>query len=331
MFDSCSHPRRACLGCPAPEAPQTLEELTEFTAVELLSADLESLAMVGTYLESALVTTRSPGAMILGQGGYGPFQTAASPWRLCPSRITLRVAVSAPAVLARSEMRPDMRLPGSIVVLDGEGAIWHRVQVVSDHDLRVAASLEAGAPAPDCGREAPDPMPEGVVPLTAIRTARRVWDSADTGEHLNDLLADGGKTRRRCLPHIGTGKAWRCDESVLPSFLEYLCERSIPLMRSVPGHGLLQAQSGALEDVARAGSLLMAACPNGVLTLDMARIDTAWVVVAGRDWQIELYDGAGQALAVLGADPWTDRRHWQSLLASLPPARQQAPAPPSKG
>ncbi|MEM1300307.1 MAG: hypothetical protein AAGH68_13625 [Pseudomonadota bacterium] len=199
-----------------------------------------------------------------------------------------------------------------------DGRITHRVQYLLDQDRLVAEALPAGR-----GRTPREPYttasPNNVVSLTNVRTARDSWSAAGPASHLCDMIAeDGGAGRHLCLPHMGSGRAWRILPAVLPSFIGYLCERQISFVRIVPTQGLVQGHVGPLAKVNRQNNIVFASAERSMFSLDMNAVDTAWVTVCGSEWQLELYGADRKALAALGCDPMGEAARWRDLLASLP-------------
>lgn len=311
------------------ELPATRTALEAHGPVEALAADLEDLALIGTEFDEALITTRNAGALISGRGGYGAFQSVQAPWRPSRWRVSLRVAPCAGLALLRSARDPGSRTPGSIVVLDSEDRIIHRVQYVTDHDLTIAATLARDDRAARLPASEPAVWDDKVVSLAAIRAARAGWTHAGTGAHLNDLIGeDAGRQRRLCLPHLGHERAWRILPSVLPMMLGYFRERRISFARLVSGPGLIQADLGPLERVVRGNDVLTASATGSVFSLALDQIGSVWVARCGTDWQLELYGHDLKAIAAFRSDPMADLRDWNDLLASLP---RMAEAPRVRG
>lgn len=317
MPANCTQPD--CTLCPGADLPATLHDLRQITQVAELGHDLETLALIGTSFEDALFTTRNGGALISGRGGYGPLQTSNMPFRISRGRVTMRLAAGSQLRLARSAALKERALPGSVIAVDHGGHVHHRVQYVSPNDHCVAQALET-IPERSVPLQSPPVISSNVVSLAAIRAARMGWDRADAGIHLNGLLRDGGAERRNSLPHMGRERAWRVIPEVLPSFLAYLCDKHNSFARMVPAAGMLQASAEPIARANQIGSLFMGQGGQSVFSLDCAQICHAWVVASRRYWQLELYDGAGKALAVLADDPHGTAWTWRDLLASLPRA-----------
>lgn len=298
------------------ELPGTLSDLKSRTSLDMIGHGLEALALIGTQFEDALITTRNGGALISGRGGYCAFQGVDSPWRLSPQRVTIRVATEGNVRLARSAVSPSM--PGSLVAADSAGKIVHRVQYSSDNDRLVAESLEPRSANEPKLLETEHTAPN-VLSLGAIRAARADWESADTAMHLNDLLgADCGRARNQCLPHIGKHRAWRISVHVIPSFLGHLCENAVRYVPIVLGAGILQAGIGAVHQILRRDTIIIASGDAGLFSMDLNEVESAWVVVLGKKRQIEFYGHDRSAIAAITCDPAGDAAAWRELLASLP-------------
>lgn len=301
------------------EIPGSLAELQTVTEVTQLGHDIEVLALLGTQLEDALITTRNGGALLSGRGGYGPLQTSDMPLRLSRRRVTLRVSPQPGLSLLRYEGDLATDLPGALAVVDGQGNVCHRVQYVSPYDTRVAQSLD-----PEPVAVWPERAGAGdrgnVISLAAVRQAREAWPDADTGAHLNDLLEDGGVRRQQCLPHVGREKAWRISTDIIESFFYFLNKRRTNFARMVPASGMVQADIGQVGDMRRIGNLLVLTTEKSTFSLDCNEIGSVWVVATSRHWLLEIYGRDHKAIAVLAADPMGDAGLWRNLLAALPRA-----------
>ena len=107
--------------------------------------------------------------------------------------------------------------------------------------------------------------------------------------HLCDLLSDRGRIRQKCLAHVGRNQAWRILTSILPSFLTFLKDHRLSLVRGVPNCGLLQSCGGDIHHVEQCDNLLIVSGKGSHFILDLSQISVAWVVARGEDYRIELY------------------------------------------
>ncbi|MCV6584207.1 MAG: hypothetical protein OIF47_01595 [Marinibacterium sp.] len=328
MLNNAPSPTACCLAGSA--LPDTLDDLRAVSGFAELGHDLETLALIGTQFENALITTRNAGALIAGRGGYAALQRSDAPLRLtrAPRRVDLRFCPATPIRLARYA---DGNGGDGIAAFDHSGRVQHRVQLGAPADRQVLCSLGQGAVASSAPAASDTPNHgQNVIPLAAIRRARDIWNTADLGAHLNDLLRSCGRERRACLPHVGVNRAWQILPDVLPSFLTYASDRGIGMARFVPAAGLMQADVGPLETITLVGQLVTARAGAGTFSIDLSAIDSAWVAAIGRFWQIELYDAQGDCLAVLGYDPSQNAGHWSDLLCSLPKPASRAARPAPK-
>ena len=325
MTDSCRSTCCCCARCA--QLPQTLQALEQTTQVTHLGHDLETLALLGTQFDTALITTRNAGALMSGQGGYAPLQTAAMPFRASRRRVSIRVAPNTALNIARSSADQGARVPGALVAATPDGQLCHRIQYLSDYDIQVAQSLEPKdfppAPAPVPANSAPEtPAYSGnVVGLGAVRQARDCWQRADAGQHVNDLLVANGQQRAATLPYVGDARAWQIVPQVIESFLSYLTDRQRPFLRVVPSGGIAQIDGGSLDRLNRLDSVLVANSGASSFSLDLSVLASVWVIASGRHWQLELYDEDQRCLAAILPDPWAQENQWADLLASLPRRR----------
>lgn len=301
-----------CLGAPMPDSVQALRACGD---LQELGRDLEGWALMGTQLDHALITTRNRGALISGQGGYGPLQTDQMPLRLYQRRVSLRIGTGASLRLGYFT---GVDLPDALVAYDRDDQVRHRVQLRAPMDLCVVRAL-----APDnlCGDLPSDEPTNNVISLHAVRRARAEWDDADAGQHLNDFMYDQGRTRLNTLPHVGRERAWQIVPQVLVSFFTYLQGRGISFARMVPVSGLMQADVGALEQLRKLDQILQGSGMRSSYALDLAQVQSVWVVASARHWQIEIYGHEGRALSILSADPLGNQPLWRDFLLSLPRTR----------
>lgn len=298
--------------------PGTLDELAQQVPVTLLGQDIETLALLGTQLEDALITTRNSAAVISAKGGHGRLQTADSAFSIRARRANLRYSASAPLQLARSAPEPLLDLPGSLVAVDHAGEVQHRVQVTSEYDCQVAAALDAGAA---MAFPPPAARPAGnVVSLAAVRQARDRWDRGSAEHHLNDFLHDRGRARLRTLHHLGGSRAWQVQPRALPEFIGYLQARRRAFTRIVCATGLMQAQAGEISRIALQDEVMFCEAADTSFALDLKQVGAIWVAAALLHWQLEIYDTSGAAVAVLAAVPMSCGRDWRDWLLAMPRA-----------
>lgn len=331
-----------CLCRASGTLPETRAALEKVAALTALDPDLEVLALLGTGFEDALISTRNAGALVMGRGGYGPTQRHGTRLRLVRKRINLRIGHARGASLARVEGTTGGGERGALVVLDGADKVVHRVQYRSRVDEKIGRSLDPqGAPdcsspdggtpdwatdcAPGCTPDrsvtadaAPD---DTIIPLTAIRNARMRWDEDKLSDHLDLVLSDGGATRSRCLPHVGTDRARRVEAGLIPSFFAFLAEHAFPFTRAVPSQGILQFDIGCITALAQPDGVLVSQTERGAFSLDLDSIGSVWVTTMRGCAALELYDHAARNLAVLFADPWAEASNWADALAPFPTQR----------
>ena len=310
--------RGACL-CLAQGAalPRTLHDLDGSIGLTLLHGDLETLALIGTQINSGIISTNNGAALLSQMGGYAPITTTAMPHRLSRKRVNLRVAPNHIVHLARSEVGDNGRL--TLVVADDAGVIYHRIEVAEPYDQAVIATLDAAANEKGPFRPIiPTMPPNNIVSLSAVRCARATWDGYDTGQHLNNILADGGKSRSKILPHIGKNKAWPVLVKALKFFMIHLHNSLISYSQNVSGNGLIQSmivKGGTLRILDK---ILMIQNQHHSFAIDLVQVDSVWVTAIGPFHQLEIYAADGRAIAVFGADTKCGIRHWNALLCSLP-------------
>jgi hypothetical protein len=303
-----------------PELPQSLLELQLRTDVVALGDTLEGLALRGTQLETALISTQNETSFISGQGGYGRFMGRGEPWRPLQNRVNLRVSEGAPLNLSRGSGRRDEALPLSVVASDATGKIIHRVQAQSSHDQRLVHSIDV---ADDDQFNAPQTslspnFAPNIIPFTAIRKVRTAWSEMRIEAHLNDLLVDNGEIRQRSLPHVGRNLAWKILPSIVPSFLAFLSDRSIPVVCGVVSQGLLQAACSEIVNVTEIGDLLIASGENSNFVMNLKEQSEIWVLASGNEFWIECYAPSRGIQSVILRDPMSPQSEWRDYLASLP-------------
>ena len=310
--------RSACL-CLAQGAvlPQTLHDLDASIGLTPLHGDLETLALIGTQINSGIISTNNGVALLSQMGGYASMTTTAMPHRLSLKRINLRVAPHHTVHLARSEVSDSGRQ--TLVVADDVGEIYHRIEVAEPYDKAVIAALDADSRESRPTQQlAPRMPPINIVSLSAVLCARATWEGYDTGRHLNDILVDGGKTRSKTLPHIGKNKAWPVLVKALKHFITHLHTSSISYAQNVLGKGLIQSIIAKGGTPRLLDKILIIQNEHHSFALDLMQVDSVWVTTIGLFYQLEIYAADGRTIAVLGADPKGDLRQWNALLCSLP-------------
>ncbi|KJZ18568.1 hypothetical protein [Loktanella sp. S4079] len=309
----CTQP---CLCHSGQELPRTLKALREQTKVTTVGAGLETLALVGTQLTDALITTNNGAALLTGRGGYAAFQTAAMPFKLSRRRVNMRVSPDVPTNLVRSDDPNNARQTLALANMNGD--ITHRVETLGGYDGRVVDAIEPQL-SPNL-QTPPQQIDAGVVPLAAVRNARDNWETRDTGHHLNDILADNGHTRHQTLPYVGKNQAWRVTVQTLVSFVSFLCGRKIGHARLVPGDGFIQSDLSSAGQAQMADKVLLVRDEAANFALDISQVGSLWVTHFQGQSQLEIYDQNARAITILRSDPAEDLSYWNALLASLPPA-----------
>lgn len=312
-------PQRAkqsnCLCAGAQDIPRTVSAQRALGPVDALEGDLETLALLGTQLGDALITTRNGAALITGKGGYAPYQPTSAPLRLSRSRVNLRIAPDARIQLYCAREKAGV---SSLIVATSAGEILHRIVTRGGFDELVVSALDTCQNPSLSQTETPSSQAANIISLAAIRSARATWQQCDTGEHLNDMMADRGVSRAQSLPHVGQRNAWQVVVETMPSFMTYLIDKRIGHARLVPGTGLIQGDLVRGGTASLAGAILLIESGVQRFALDLDQIAAAWVTRLGVLSQLELYDEMGQAIAVIAADPMSNFTEWNTLLASLP-------------
>lgn len=298
--------------------PPTLDALEQAGPVSYLKADLETLALVGTQLAEALISTRNSAALISGRGGFAPYQDSARRFHASQNRVTFRVHPTTPVHMTMSAGRAG---PEAVVsVSNAQGDIGMRIEAGDGYDACVLGALDRGE------KRALDPSSEesfggNVISLGAVRSVKTHWSNSDAGQHLNEILDTTGRARASVLPYVGKGCAWRVQPQVLSSFVTFVTDRAIRHTRLVPGCGFVQGDVFKSGQVQLQDDILLVSGSGAHFALDLAQIATAWVTRFGGVSHLELFDHNDCAVAVLAPDPNSDVRVWNDLLASLPMAR----------
>lgn len=301
------------------ETPRTLAALQKAGPVTYLDGDLTTLALAGTQLDAALVSTSNGAALLSHQGGFAPYQDVGQPFRVSQARVTLRIRPEADVDLLRT-----VGVAGpysALAVVDRSGDVSLRIETQDATDTQIVRALERGRarrrPA-DARVQRPGVLPPGVVSLGAVRAARDRWSDRDAGSHLNDLCQDRGRTRGMALKHVGAADVWQVQRQVLLSFLTYLGNKRICHTRIVPGAGFVQADVYQTGSVRLFDQILVVAGCGRHFAIDIASVATCWVARVGRVLQLELYGADERAIAVFSADPNSRLGQWNDLLAALP-------------
>ena len=304
-----------CFCTAGKDTPRTLADQRQLGPLVAVEGDLETLALLGTQLSDALITTNNGAALLTGKGGYGPSQNTSSPFRISRNRINLRVC---PCTNVQIFHAKDTAGSRSLVVATPDGSITHRIVTRSDYDERVITALDDYEEGFSLPNQSSSKAASNVVSLSAVRTARENWDRNDTGHHLNDILFDGGATRMHTLPHIGRNKAWQIIPETLPSFISYLLDKRFGHARLVPGSGFIQGDLVREGTASVVGSILLTRSAEQHFALDLDQVAAVWVTRIGPVSQIEIFDVDRRTIAILAADPMTNLPDWNELLASLP-------------
>ena len=297
--------------------PRSLAEYTALADLTDIGAAFEPLALAGTLFDDALITTQNAGALISCRGGYGALQRSDMPLRLTRSERRADIRFACSQSVNMTKVRQDDSI--SLIALDRDCLVQHRVQLGTISDISVAHNLEGH---PHAAPSATPPDASNVIPFGAIRRARHDWQASDVGQHLNDFLINRGRLRFQTLPYAGRNKAWEVGWRVLPSFVTFLSDKAFSTARMVVGDGLIHMDVGALTDAETYGDVVMAGFGTRRFALDFRRVRHAWVTYVKGCAQLELYDDRGAALAIIGADPYANIGEFADMLLALPPLRR---------
>ena len=184
-------------------------------------------------------------------------------------------------------------------------------------DLSIINALELSSPTPE--QPCLDvPLSDDIIPFGPIMRARDSWDQADMAMHRCDLLSDRGRIRQKCLAHVGRNQAWRILTSNLPSFLTFLKDHRLSLVRGVPDCGLLQSCGGDIHHVEQCDKLLIISDKGSYFVLDLSQVSDAWGIARGEDYWIERYAQSDGIQWVLCMNPSVCDHQWRNFLTALP-------------
>lgn len=296
------------------ELPGTLKEMQTQVQVVPLGNDIAALALAGVQWENALISTRNDAAIISGHGGYGRYQATDCAFSVTRAEHRLDIRVNAEAGPNLSRVVSGSGLFTSAFSTDDAEAVQHRVQVNTLHDHAVLSLIET-IPHAAIPSEA---AVSNVLHLSAVRRAREMWDEGNPGNHFNDMLLYQGRRRFQCLPHVGKSRAWQVATHLLGSFLAFLCDRKISVIRGVVAKGILQLDCGPLGADHTSNGVMFMQDGTRSFAIDTKQVYQLWVAASGLHWQLELYGRDGTALAVFAADPFHPADHWRDLLNALP-------------
>ena len=300
----------------------------------LLEGGLEPLNMMVPEFFDPIATTIGANSLIMDRGRYAPVQYGNMRFHCESHQITLRTSRASPAYeekcfLAIAEFDADRRRSAGLHVFDDSGRIIHRIDLPHADDELVLAA--AGAIAQTWNgsvafleQDNADPS-SNVIALAPYIAARDRWHRLSLEEHLDDIIADGGRSRLKRLRQTGSDKAYRVKTAVLPALFSYLETEKIDFTRIVPQPTLLQANRGVLDGVRIRQNLALLYCEDAMMVLDLASVADCWVVAYGPDEHpllgLEVFDSDGMCQAVFINDtlaPAELLTRWCDILASLP-------------
>ncbi|MEM6384551.1 MAG: hypothetical protein AAF739_17945, partial [Pseudomonadota bacterium] len=168
---------------------------------------------------------------------------------------------------------------------------------------------------------------DNVVSLMPHLQARRQWSSMSFGDHLDDILKDGGPGRLRTLRTCKPEEVRKIDPHVLEHVLLHLVQRRLPFLQIVTSRGLMQSHYGTLDFANVEDGLLFLHSGHSMMVLDLDAIAHVYSVMrcdAGVDVpMLEIYDTMDRCIAVLACDVDEQRtplNQWRDIITSLPSA-----------
>lgn len=157
----------------------------------------------------------------------------------------------------------------------------------------------------------------------------------DTAELSGQLALDPARLRREAAAGGGAAVAVAVDPALIPCALRSLCEEMLPLVLTAGSDALVLRRQTAFHHYDYAQGRARLAGDATRFEIDVAAIDSAWVVGGdtghGDTRQLRLYDADGRALAIIAAAPTQVRgqgdagatprggepRFWRSLMNAL--------------
>ena len=305
-------------------------------ACRLLDGGLEPANLIVPEFYSPVATTAGPNSLLTSRGRFAPLQFAGMRFRCSSGEIAVRTNRETPAfeqkcLVAVSDLDEEERRPAAIYICSDAGQIVHRIDLIDPDDELIFAAATATAqtwsgPVAFLAEEnrACEPS-SNVIQLSPYLTTRNRWQAMTLEEHLDEIIADGGRKRVRKLRRLSKDIAWQIYHPVLAAFLNHLTHQQTDCTRIVPQPTLLQANSGPLSGFRLRERLALLYTEDSITALDLSSIQDCWAAVYGSKddavLALELYDREEMCLAVLLVDRSATsfaRSRWQELILSLP-------------
>lgn len=301
--------------------------LDEGRGVTRLRPDWPGLLRTIHRLGEVMALTRNADAVHEKTGTYGALEGGGHVALFLGEAIDLRLFLSS-WVHGWAVQAPAGRR--SLQFYGRDGGAVHKIFATGGTDLAAWADT-VGAFTAEAGSEAPPivpparpaaPRPDAEINLAGFLSG---WDGLQDTHHFHSLLMRHKLTRTQALRLAGPARARPVGLDSLRAVLVDAAGSGLPIMVFVGNKGCIQIHTGPVETVREAGPWFNVLDPGFNLHLRETAIDTAWVVAKptedGQVTSLELFDGAGEAIATLFGKRkpgLPEDQDWRALLGRLP-------------
>ena len=306
--------------------PLSFDEVCQLAHVVEIPFEVSSLGAFGMHLGSSRVTTRNEGSSLQGRSGYD--------WTASARKVSIRAHESDRARIFYTSGDSQNGLPSCLFVAAQDGVIGHWIDVSEEDATSLLVGIDT-TKSSSWEASLKTQVQEKVIPLQPIRELLSRWHENDLGKHLDSMIQDRGRSRRRSLKSLDKEQACQTSRSYVEKLLGYLCHRKLHFCFSVPACGVLQTACSAGIDLRIVGSRLICEMASDTFTLDLDLVASAWIT-RHLTWAngptggcggstinrfcsaIELYDKEGRSIAMLHSSPWAPEAEWNRLVDVLP-------------
>jgi putative hemin transport protein len=217
----------------------------------------------------------------------------------------------------------------SLQFFDPAGTVVHKIFLMEDSNHDAYETLVKHFTNADQSPEqrvslVPKPLRQTRDSDIDIKGLRAYWQALREPRDFNYMLERFDVIPIQALRLAGNDLAYRVAPTGFRQLMQVIVARELPIAVSVGSAGVTQTHTGLIHDLHTVGSWLTVREPRFVLYLREDHIHTAWVVkkpsADGMVTALELYDGAGQPIAVLTGPGQAWAEVWRDALFSFVPS-----------
>ena len=300
----------------------TYNEFIRSSTGEAYNVDPEQAITVlkKSQFKKTVVTTVNRYALLSGRGVTLKWKAPDLSMHPGEQLMTLKIEPGGIAAAVVSSDCLDEDIEYSLNCFSHDGFLKHRIAVTNDVPSKLAfekivVSNQQPIFFDDCGTE-------NIISLAVARDLQKNWDTNGICWHLQSLLVDQGRSRRKVLTMLDTDKARRLVPEIVGPLLLNLYQMGMIYVRGLPHKGLLHTDASDVLKLEADDDYIFIHSNLGAAVFNQSNIGSCWETTFDDNGNtvsfVEIYSNCGQCIAVLMPYRNYLLRQWREIIASLP-------------